>query len=739
MAGAQDESICVRICNYMNRVDQSLRVLFGAVLLASAASSVAMSLGRMRGAAIVGRPLDVTVTAQLGESAGIADACVAADVFFGDSQLARGRVSLITSMGANPGEALIRITTTFSVDEPVVTVYVREGCGQQITRKYVLLAELLSDNVESPLISAEAVPAATSPARTGGQPGDRTGGQGNAVSQAQTNASPGQARRGDFSPRTGASNGSSAKVASTPPAVRAVPNARTAAVARPSGARLKLDPIDLKEPERQPVLRSSGELLTVPAADPQQRAAAAGLWQALNAPPEEMMRDAARLKTLEDQMASIVAQNRSIEKAVTELGAELKEARSQRYNNWLVYLLGALLSLAVFGLAFLLRGRQRSESNSETWWRKGDGSDGDASRQPLDWNSMDQVFQQSALMQGSDSGERVPAAGSAKPLAAGDQSAGAVSAAPREALRSSRQFGSLSPQGSRSSEFSPSLSGMSINIPRAVNAEELFDVQQQADFFLSLGDSAKAVEVLRQHIGENAETSALAYLDLFEIYHKLGRRDDYELLRSDFNRIFNAQVPTFDDYAADANGLEFYASALSRIESLWPNSKVLDVLEESIFRKPDSGSEVFSIAAYRELLLLHAIAKNVVNRSNGHPDTLPAGLPELPVIEGAQDDVPAANKFRRTKMEALPAGMSLPVADLDLTNPRPSSRLGLDIDLNQFPGEEATAALPEIALSQAASLPETVMAKAQPVIEPPPVDTSLLEFNLDKLDPWRLR
>lgn len=54
---------------------------------------------------------------------------------------------------------------------------------------------------------------------------------------------------------------------------------------------------------------------------------------------------------------------------------------------------------------------------------------------------------------------------------------------------------------------------------------------------------------------------------------------------------------------------------MTRIVALWPTPKVLEVIEESTFRKPDSKSEVFSLAAYRELLLLHAIAKKVVTPS----------------------------------------------------------------------------------------------------------------------------
>ena len=227
-------------------------------------------------------------------------------------------------------------------------------------------------------------------------------------------------------------------------------------------------------------------------------------------------------------------------------------------------------------------------------------------------------------------------------------------------------------------------------MPRIVNAEELFDVQQQADFFLSLGRPDKAVDVLRHHIMDNVETSALIYLDLFDLYHSLGRRDDYDALRIEFNKMFNAKVPAFDEYTKDTHDLEFYTTALSRIESLWPTPRVLDVLEESIFRKPDSRGEVFSLAAYRELLLLHSIAKKIITRPAGQGDaaqdrSVAASAPDI------QDALPDVSRFGATRIQPLSAqlrGTASSPSSIsswsapDLTLPPTSPRLGLDIDLS---------------------------------------------------------
>src|SRR5574337_1504793 len=194
---------------------------------------------------------------------------------------------------------------------------------------------------------------------------------------------------------------------------------------------------------------------------------------------------------------------------------------------------------------------------------------------------------------------------------------------------------------------------------RAVNAEELLDIQQQADFFVSLGQHEQAIELLRQHIDDNAGTSPLAYLDLLSIYHRFELHDDYDRLRAEFTRIFNVQVPPFEEFSAVAGaGLEAYPSELARIEALWPTPAVVDLIESFIFNRPDavagsSDLEPFAPEAYRELLLLFAIAKELAGEQGAHTHRVQRAVAEI-----AADSVPAA------------------------TTPPASPRLGIDIDLD---------------------------------------------------------
>lgn len=166
---------------------------------------------------------------------------------------------------------------------------------------------------------------------------------------------------------------------------------------------------------------------------------------------------------------------------------------------------------------------------------------------------------------------------------------------------------------------------------RAVSAEELLDIQQQADFFVSLGQHDQAIEVLRHHIESTPDTSPLVYLDLLSILHQINLPDEYESLRSEVSQKFAVDVPAFDRFGEASEGLEKYGRALSRIQALWPGPRVLELLEESIFRTPGSqaasADEAFDLEAYRELLMLYALAKELSRDGGGDPRWAGGGTP----------------------------------------------------------------------------------------------------------------
>ena len=739
------------------------RTIVGFILVSTAACSVAASLGRLRGAAILGRPLDVAVDAQLGAGE-LPDAlCATAEVFFGDTKISPARVRVVTEpagTGSAGGGLLIRVRTTNPVDEPVVSVFVAEGCTQKTTRKYVMFADPLAETSPAspaayPALSALAV---TVPAPVGVQglavsPSSASSARASSAATAPAASVPPKVRK----PRGAKPADTDDLGVPAPAAALRLPSARLTGQAptrqaQPSGkngrARLKLDALDLSI-ERDPVLRSSTELLSIPSTDDAQRQASAALWQALNAQPQDVLKDSQRLKALERDVSTLVAQNRSTQQAVASLKGQLEKARNERYNNWLVYVLGLLLALAVAVWMWRRTPAVDSERRGNPWWGKSEvidsGQDASDLRTPVATNK-GRVDAKSAALVPTDSSLD-------------------VDLEVDETLFDSLRHPSLAnplpgvpPLDPRDqNEFLPSLPGM----PRPVNAEELFDVQQQADFFVTLGQFDQAIEVLRHHITDNVETSALAYLDLFDLYHRLQRTEDYELLRKDFNRVFNAQVPAMADYSTNDVGLDAYPSALSRIEALWPTPRVLEVIEESIFRKPDANAEAFNLTAYRELLLLYSVAKEIVERPVDLMD-FEISLSSKPPSVDSSGYRGGATQFASTNIQPLsaevqsgPSPLDNFAPDVDLTQPHASPRLGLDIDLSSdLPEPRAHAPKPQGraergAKAPKASTPVPIAAAPTPATAADPLAagtgqatdsaSNLIEFDVDSMNsqqPW---
>jgi pilus assembly protein FimV len=390
-------------------------------------------------------------------------------------------------------------------------------------------------------------------------------------------------------------------------------------------------------------------------------------------------RDAARFKAMEDALTTLRAQSEQTQKLMLEMRSELAEARSSRYQNWLVYSLLALLAAMLLLLVFMWRSLRQAQQAA--WWREGQGqvdgqpdeeADEDSvpvrrfarttTRGPLPRHGELQDDDEDDEDDDRDEGNRRLSARAELDDQDGQDDA--------QVLAEGGRRGMLGGAGFERAQI------------RSVNTEELIDVQQQADFFMSLGEHDQAIEVLREHISSNPGTSALAYLDLLSILHSLGRKDDYVRQGAAFERQFNVALPPFDSFARQGRGLEHYPSALSRIAAVWPGAGTLELIEELLFRQPDGGEEVFDLAAYQELLLLHAVARDAaehptelvptVSAALGHETEFQSIAAEAPAVDdddGLEQTMPMPylpDTARQTAPLIMPA-VDMDMADLDRT------------------------------------------------------------------------
>lgn len=653
-------------------------------LLGFALPSIALTLGQPQGAVWVGRPLDLVVPVSLAEGESRDALCAEAELMQGSTRVDDRRVTVSVGAGASSNAVRLHVHSSVPVDEPVVQLTLRAGCQMNSSRQYVLLADMPSDvgtvgGTEAaapralPSVGARNEPFGV--VRSGVPSSASSAGDADSGAAAVPAPSPrervrppaprpaivrnratdaGEARRPvqrAAAPRRAVA---SAKPPVVAPAAPAVPSAAvTVPQSTASGARLQLEGVDsasLRNPAAAASAPLAGASAAVPLPAQGASAPAASDATAATAQTEELQRAHERLQSLEVTLKALREQSAQNQRMLMEMRSELAEARDSRYANPLVYLLVLLLLLALIALALLYR-LLRNGGDRPEWWGdaplKDDGGPSsvapDAIEPPV----------ANAVHGGIDVDVR-PAIPS---------SASAASALIAEPVVNHVHFDDTVPQ-SLEEGGAPA---------RYVNTEELFDVQQQSDFFVSLGQHDQAIAVLSEHIADNPETSALAYLDLLRIFHSLGRREDYARVASEFERAFNAEVPVFEQFAEVGNGLEHYRDALTRIEAQWPGPGTLGLIEELVFRKPGArgSDESFDLAAYRELLLLYSVAKEVIDPHSAPPtpvtplsflDTHDAGLESTMLAV----DLQARHEMQDTRPDALgdDAAVTVPGAAL---------------------------------------------------------------------------
>ena len=615
----------------------------GAVLILGWGNATALQMGRVRGSALLGQSLEVSVPLQFGPEEDATQTCFEAEVFYGDVR----QESSTTALASGGQTSSVRIRSRAGVDEPVVTVYLKSTCGQKSSRRYVLLADLASEvvaPVQAVVVPARVplvmeVPTAVTPEKNAG-------------------ASSPSAASGSGA-RTPRSAKHDAATAQAPAVARVVkPPRQSAEVSRKP--RLKLAPLDMSA-ERDPMLRATNELLSTPSEDMQKRVEALAMWRALNASAQDVLRDEARMQAMESdvkRLGDVTARNRT---ALQEVNSRLEVAEAQRYANPLVYGLAVGLMACLAALVFLWQRLRKAAGSDQPWW-------GGAVDEP----SM--LREDLADVQG-------PLAEAAQ-VPAEDFAATAVSierkaeAAPAAAVDIDLEMGEsvFAPAHVpvpkvpvvHHVEAQPSVTGTL----RSINTREMLDVRQQAEFFMTLGQYDDAIVLLESNIKASTESNPLVYLDLLKALHTLSRKMAFDAYRTEFNRVFTGIVPPYAMFNQGGRGLDAYPEICQQIVTLWPKEAAIQFMENCMVREPgDAPDQGFDLEAFRELLLLHAVAKRMQHgavQSGLMPFSAvrvtPAGA--VPRFAGT-DSMPVA------AMPPADGGPSSAVVDLDLSEPHP--------------------------------------------------------------------
>jgi pilus assembly protein FimV len=612
----------------MQKKRPSSSFLIGLVLLSAAHGASAIGWTRAQQTAVLGQPLDFNAALRLDPGDRVPPECVAAEVTVGEQRLPPPGLRLQVD-SSNPAVLAMRVLTLFAIDEPVVTVALAIGCPAHMSRRFVLL-------VDPPLLSADTLPVAvpvTPPMAAPAEPPASA-----VAAPAATSVA------GATAPQP---EGSAIKVPAPPhrrAAKKPPPSPRPAAPSGPEPvARLKLEPVD-PPAAPPPAARAVDEAIEAVAWAASAARAAASAASAAEERAAALERDVERLRQQAQASRDLAAELRTRAPSASAPGA-----------GWIA-LLAALAVLA--GLTAWLGWRLRVvQRDRQAAWRRAAAADASIERAPPPPSQVPLVTSEILPMapEPEPFHETVPPITPPPPMAR-DQwlRAAAESAAERTEV--------LSPPARADA-----------GAPRDVSIEELLDLEQQAEFFIVLGQEDAAVDLLVGHLRETGGGSPLPYLKLLEICRRRGERDAYERTRARFNQRFNAYAPDWDADLQQGRSLDDYPGVLPRLQQVWPRPlDAMAELEVLLFRK--SRGELFDLPAYREVLLLYSLARDLLDREGadaGAVDLL------LPLADGGEFSATAPHPYfgleRDSVFDTAGADRSTVPVDLDLSQPDPAT------------------------------------------------------------------
>lgn len=598
------------------------KVLIVASLALMAAPTVqAIGFARAPSTVALGAPLNFPIGVQMGVDESLIANCVTVEVQQGDLRVPPSSVRVAIEPGATADERVVRVTTGVAIEEPLVSITVSLGCVNKIERRFTVFADPplvtvaaappsppspapapASEPASAPQVAAPAASPVAAAAERGALPAPAAE-RSTAAAPASPAAAPPRRLARPAVPRSAAS----APVAAPRTAVAGGPRGQTPSV-RPAAAsaptaRLKLDPL---EPVKLAAAASAAQAAHDEAALRVAAAAASAALAQQAASTAQANADAAseRLKAMEQALESIKLEAQRNREQLALMRGRISEGDSaRRYMPWLLGAVALLIAMVVW-LWWRLR---RAQADQRAQWHAAAAAATGAP--PLNPPTLQPMTLPPHL---ADATAVRP--GTAAPRV------GPAPAAPR-------------PFGSASTLFPDSV--MAANAPaRDVSIEELIDLEQQAEFFVVLGQDDAAIDLLMGHIRSSGGTSALPYLKLLEIYRRQGDRESYERTRARFNHRFNAYAPDWDADLQHGRSLDDYPGVMQRLQRCWSNPiDAMAELESLVFRR-DAG-ELFELPAYREVLFLYSMARDLAEHQGGPSTTIDVLLPlgEGPTFE----------------------------------------------------------------------------------------------------------
>lgn len=622
------------------------KLLTGGALAVAAVHCAALTVSGPQGSVYIGRPLDVRIVSKIDADDSVENLCLKADVQYGDEHLPDRQVE-VTLSPAEDGRGTLRVHSTRVVNEPIVSLTIQSGCHSSVFRRtFTLLADLDPQVVST--VAPVLPTAVTKPA--GQQPSG-------SASVASTSASPTtqrpavrreQVHKPALVGKTKVKpSARKAKQLNKPRSSAVDAKASPQSVPAKTGARLKLEPIDLSPavsastpvapsnaPVSAPVAPAQGSA-GQPGGSPE-GGTSVGVGGATPDATGALLKELQSMRVEQEKMRADMLTLQSRLAQAQQTGGS---------SSTLVY--GLLVLVAFLGGALFWLKRQRDEALKHTagpiQWseRLTDESPSSPVTTPEPWAdsvagagsglvvsevpTMQSEFATSTLSSGwsSSVSPEDTSAQSATSTSTEKDLSGPVSSLdwPHTSTTQQPDLVMTETQVSPETSVSPQ-GGLSITLA------ELADAWEQVDFLESIGQTTEAMSMLERFAQQHpraCEGFYLRWLHLAQTQNDwAGMAQASQLYEQHYQRF----VPLSVQSNAAGQGLELDVTLAQRLAQAWPSGEVPALLEQALMSTPLDRPVVLSersLAAFEDLFALHQWWHN-----------LPTGpvSPRLPALLG---------------------------------------------------------------------------------------------------------
>lgn len=163
-----------------------------------------------------------------------------------------------------------------------------------------------------------------------------------------------------------------------------------------------------------------------------------------------------------------------------------------------------------------------------------------------------------------------------------------------------------SPPPERMSEFAAP--------PPSASTEVKDDILDQAEVYMAHGHGELAVHLLQEHLREDPTESPVPWLLLLDLLRREGDAAAYAAASTECRRYFNVNLsthPVSQDSETGA-GLEAYPHLLEQLVHKWNSPEIEGFFNDLIYDDRGGTRLGFEPGAYRDILMLRAIAQDVM-------------------------------------------------------------------------------------------------------------------------------